>query len=206
MENIGELKAIQKVISGEKEFFEVLIRHYNPFLFKIGRTHGFNHEDTEDIMQETYIDVYKNMAQFHQQSSFKTWIYRIMINNCYRKNRKMSFGNEVDKEELEMGKTPMFTQEQITFQARMDNRELRNILEEALLEVPEDYRVVFSLRTIHGLSTKEVAEVLQISEANVKTRLSRAKELLRTILNHEQFITELFGYHKVHCNPFTEKM
>ncbi|HTO15306.1 MAG TPA: sigma-70 family RNA polymerase sigma factor [Edaphocola sp.] len=205
IENISEEEALKRILSGEKELFEKIIRKYNPLLFKIGRSYGFNHEDSEDIMQDTYIDIYKNLSQFHNHSSFKTWVFRIMLNNCYRKRGKFSYKNEFSKEEINENKSPMFTSSEPTFQETVDNKELRYLIEEALIKIPYDYRMVFTLREMNCLSTRETADTLQISESNVKVRLSRGKEMLKTILGKDLAIAELFGYTRVHCDPFTEK-
>lgn len=85
-----DLEVIQKIVAGEVELFEIIIRRYNPFLYKVGRSYNYNHEDTEDLMQETYIDTYTNLVKFENRSSFKTWIIKIMLNKCYKKQQKWS--------------------------------------------------------------------------------------------------------------------
>src|SRR6187399_1098746 len=85
---------IQNIIAGETKLYEILIRRYNPYLYKTGRSYNYDHEDTQDLMQETFINAYLNLSKFEHRSSFKTWIIKIMLNNCYQKQKKLSFKNE----------------------------------------------------------------------------------------------------------------
>src|SRR3546814_6701840 len=98
MENhnpLTETQIIERIIQGEKQLYELIIRRYNPTLYQIGRSYSYNHEDTQDLMQESFIDAYKNLHCFEGRSSFKTWIMRIMLNQCYRKRQKFSYKNEI---------------------------------------------------------------------------------------------------------------
>jgi RNA polymerase sigma-70 factor (ECF subfamily) len=81
-ENFTEAEIIGGVLDGEKALFEIIVRRFNPYLYKIGRSYNYNHEDTQDLMQETFIDAFKNLKQFEGRANFKTWIIRIMMNNC----------------------------------------------------------------------------------------------------------------------------
>ena len=79
-EKFSDLEIIGRISNGEKALYEIIVRRYNPYLYKIGRSYNYNHEDTQDLMQETLIDVYNNLLQFEGRSVFKTWIIRIMMN------------------------------------------------------------------------------------------------------------------------------
>jgi len=93
-DTISEAELVDRIREGEKALFEILIRRNNPFLYKIGMSYGYSHEDVEDLMQETFIAAYLNLEKFEGRSRFKTWITRIMLNQCYRKAQKLSFKNE----------------------------------------------------------------------------------------------------------------
>lgn len=80
---------IQEILLGNKALFQILIRRYNPVLYKTGRGYGFNHQDTEDLMQEAFINSFQSLSKFENLSSFKTWIIRIMLNLCYHKPQKI---------------------------------------------------------------------------------------------------------------------
>src|SRR5919112_1985643 len=86
---------IEKVINGDVAMFEMLIRRYNSVLYKIGRIYGFNHQDTEDLMQDTHVAAYMQLKNFQQRSSYKTWISKIMLNKCLYKLKYGYFKKEV---------------------------------------------------------------------------------------------------------------
>ncbi len=96
LEQFSDNDIIERVVNNEVPLFEVLIRRYNPYLYKVGRSYGYNHHDVEDLMQETFINAYQNLKGFNNRSSFKTWLVRIMLNNCYRKSQKACARNELE--------------------------------------------------------------------------------------------------------------
>src|SRR5215217_5830786 len=93
-DTLSEEELIKRITAGEVGLFEILIRRYNPFLYKIGMSYGYNHQDVEDLMQESFIAAYTHLDKFENRSSFKTWITRIMLNQCYHKAQKLSYKNE----------------------------------------------------------------------------------------------------------------
>ena len=205
IETYSEQAIIEQILHGEKSLYELIVRRFNPVLYKIGRSYNYNHEDTQDLMQETYIDAYKNLNDFEGRSNFKTWIIRIMLNNCFRKKEKASFKNEMSKD-LNENSTIMFSAHNKNTEEIIHNKELGYVIESALLKIPENYRLVFSLRAINSLSTAETASLLDISEANVKTRLNRAKTLLRAEMEKSYVAEELFEFNLIYCNALTENV
>lgn len=199
-EQYSDTDIITKIIQGEFRLFEILIRRYNPYLYKVGRSYNYNHEDTQDLMQETFIAVYSNLGKFENRASFKTWIIRIMLNCCFKKQQKFSFKNESAKEITDRA-IPLFSGGQYADTNKMMmNRELGIIIETALSQVPEDYRMVFSLREITGLNVSETADALNISEANVKVRLNRAKTMLRKEIEKSYSAAEIFEFNLIYCD------
>jgi RNA polymerase sigma factor (sigma-70 family) len=205
-DQFSDITIIEKILAGESGCFEILIRRYNACLYKTGRSYNYRHEDTQDLMQETFIDAYLNLSTFANRASFKTWIIKIMLHNCFRKKEKFSFKNEIAAE-LNDKSVPVFSK-----QANIDtikmvvNRELGSIIENALKKVPLDYRMVFSLREINGLNTTETADALQISESNVKVRLNRAKTMLRKEIEKIYSATDVFEFNLVYCDVITERV
>lgn len=205
-EQYTDIEVIQKILEGEFALFEILIRRNNPFLYKTGRSYNYNHEDTQDLMQDTFIDAYTHLSKFENRASFKTWIIKIMLNNCFRKQQKFSFKNEVTHE-ISDKSIPMFSNQQNTDTNKtVMNRELSLVIENALKEVPLDYRMVFSLREINGLNVIETAEVLSISEANVKVRLNRAKTMLRKEIEKTYTAKDIFEFNLIYCDAITNNV
>lgn len=199
MEQYTDIEIIQKVVSGEVELYEILIRRYNSFLYKIGRTYGFNHENTEDLMQDAYISAYCNLKKFEQRSSFKTWFTRIMLNHCYQKKHKRSFINEI-ADDLQTEKSNVMFQHSNNNEKIAVNKELGRVLEDAVRKIPEDYRLVFTLRELNGLSVAETSLAVKISESNVKVRLNRAKAMLRSEIEKMYSPQEIFEFNLVYCD------
>jgi len=201
----SETEVIEQILKGNKSLFELIIRKYNPELYKIGRAYNYNHEDTQDLMQDTFIDAYKNLAQFENRSSFKTWIIRIMLNNCFHKKQKSAFKNEISKT-INENSTPMYSKSNTDISHTVHNRHLASIIEDAVLKIPYEYRIVFSLREMNGLNVAETSDVLNISETNVKARLSRAKMMLKKEIEKKYAATELFDFNLVYCNSMVENV
>ncbi len=204
-EKFTEEEILNHILDGEKELYEIIVRQFNPVLYKVGRSYNYSHEDTEDLMQETFIDAYKNLLQFEGRSAFKTWIIRIMMNNCYRKREKPSFKNEITKD-LNDNSTPMFSNSKNGADKIYQNRELGSIIENALYKTPFDYRMVFSLREINGLNVAETASLLNISENNVKVRLNRSKAMLRKQIEKTYSATELFEFNLIYCDAIVKNV
>ncbi len=204
-EKLTEAEVITRIQSGEKSLFEIIVRRLNPYLYKVGRGYGYTHDDTQDLMQETFMDAYKNLHQFEGRSSFKTWMIRIMLNNCYRKRKKSSFKNELAMAVNDNSK-PVFTNSSNDANKVVQNHEVGHVIEEALARVPLDYRIVFSLREINGLNVSETADVLNISESNVKVRLNRSKAILRTEIEKTYSASELFELNLIYCDGMVERV
>jgi RNA polymerase sigma-70 factor (ECF subfamily) len=157
-------------------------------------------------MQETYLSVYNNLANFEGRASFKTWITRIMLNHCYHAKKKFS----VKKEEglsydLADTSVPIF-QRQYNNEKELMNKELGKILEDALENIPHDYKIVFTLRELNGFSVAETADVLNISANNVKVRLNRAKAILRTGIAEIYTPADIFEFNLVYCDEMVNRV
>ena len=205
-EATAETEIIRRIKEGETDLFEILIRKNNPFLYKIGMSYGYTHQDVEDLMQETFTAAYLNIERFKQHSSFKTWVIKIMLNQCFHKRQRLSFKNEktVDANNEEV--IPMLERQQSSdgYKKIIDS-ELSHIIGEAIIHIPFDYRVVFLLRELNGMSTAETAESLLISEANVKIRLNRARRMLRKELGAMYSPQDIFEFNLIYCDSVTNK-
>jgi RNA polymerase sigma factor (sigma-70 family) len=197
-------EVISKILEGQKELFEILIRRNNSALYKVGRSYNYNHEDTQDLMQDSFVQAFLNLSKFEMKSAFRTWLIRIMLNNCYKKKQKFSTQFETVTDVNENA-VPMFAGQQDSHKTIL-NREMINVIEDALKNVPEDYRFVFSLREITGLSVRETAEALDISESNVKVRLNRAKSMLRKEIEKTYSPEDVFEFNLVYCDAMVESV
>ncbi len=207
MIQVAEEDLIQQIIAGRMELFEILIRRNNPFLYKVGKSYGYQHQDVEDLMQETFISAFKSLASFQGRSSFKTWLIKIMLNHCYQKNHKFSFKYEkAGYKEIVDKNVPLFSGSPSDMEKRIFNQELKAVIEKAVTKIPLDYRMVFSLRELNGLSVAETAEALAISEVNVKVRLNRAKNMLRKEIEKYYSPEDIFEFNLIYCDRIVDKV
>lgn len=207
-EEMPEDLIISRILSGDTAFYELLIRRHNAYLYKIGRSYRYNHEDTEDLMQDTFIHAFINLAQFENRSTFKTWISRIMLNKCYHFGQKARVRlGQVATEEFQDDSIPLFSGK--TTKDTTDivmNKELANILETALTRIPLSYREVFVLREVNGHSVSETSDLLGISESNVKVRLMRAKAMLKSEIAKAYKPEDLFDFNLVYCDAMVHRV
>jgi len=187
-------ETVDRILKGEKYLYESLMRKYNSRMFRISMSIVDDDMEAEDIMQTAYINAYQQLGAFNKKSSFATWLTRILINESLlhkkKKQRREYIYNEQKVEELHHD-TPLKS---------LMNKELKNILEKAVLTLPEKYRLVFVMREMEEMSTNETMEVLNIGESNVKIRLTRAKEMLRNELSSQFRSQQLFDFHLTRCD------
>ena len=200
-EVLSDEKVIQKILEGETAVFEILIRRYNPVLYRIGRMYGFNHHDTEDLMQDAHVAAYMQLAAFEHRATYKTWISRIMINKCIYKQKYGYHKNEIPDEQVYETNAATIQTEQ-----NMLNRELSSVLERSLESIPVIYRSVFVLREVQGFSIAETAELLGITTVNVKVRLNRAKSLLQKQLEQFYSANEIYSFNLIYCDNIVNRV
>lgn len=208
MEHFSDLEIIEQILAGDIAQFEAIIRRYNSVLYKAGRAYRYNHHDTEDLMQETYISAYQSLSHFEGRSSFKTWILRIMLNQCYHKAQKHSFKKEVVTDNVTSTKSaPMFlaTNHSDTDKAVL-NKELSHVIESSLEKLPEAYRMTFALRELTGLNVAETAQLMNTTTTNVKARLNRAKLMLRKEVEKLYSSQDIYEFNLIYCDKIVDSV
>jgi RNA polymerase sigma factor (sigma-70 family) len=201
-----EFETIQKICSGQTGLFKGLIKKTNAVLYRTGRSYGFNHQDTQDLMQDAFIEAYLNLSKFENRSSFKTWMVKIMLNTCYHKTKKFSVKNESPENIVNEMATPVYTDQRSDTNNMVMNRELNHIIEEAMMRIPIEYRLVFLCREINGLSVAETAEALSLSESNVKVRLNRAKAMMKREIEKYYSKEDIFEFNLMYCDIMTDRV
>lgn len=197
---LADIELISRILAGEKQLFAHIVRRYNQRLFRIGMSLLGGEMEVEDAMQATYISAYEHLAGFEQRSSLGTWLVRILINECMARKKKIQRTATRYKEENMDSKPTIHTPSNI-----LQNKELGKLLENALAKLPEKYRMVFVLREIEEMSTRETGDALGIEEPNVKVRLNRAKTMLRENLNG-YFKESAYPYHLSRCDRMVERV
>lgn len=176
------VKAIQ---SGRRELFDQLVQRYEKALYNFGMKMCAEPRDAEDVIQDTFLNVYRYLGDFRFETKFKNWLYRIATSTCLKKRRRSKFAPERElslDEFLPQDEASVDRQTPAWATLPLDqvlNEELSRTLKQAIAELPEKYRLVLVLRDIEGFSTEESAQILALTTANVKVRLHRARLFLR---------------------------
>ena len=181
---MNEEQIIELAKNGNDKAMAELVKNYEKtiynFAFKICR----NPDRAENITQETFLSMVKSLTQFDGKSKLSTWLYRIVSNHClmeYRKNRHEVVS--IDEDEDGFYDNNFAANWQLEPQNVLENGELKQILDEAITKLSPEYRVVFLLRDVEGLSTEETGKITELSVPAVKSRLHRARAFLRKELN-----------------------
>jgi RNA polymerase sigma-70 factor (ECF subfamily) len=186
-ETNDDLDLVHASKNGDVAAFEQLVKRYDRKLLRIAQSVTHNREDSQDVVQETFLKVYQHLAEFRGNSQFSTWLIRITLNQSLMKLRKQRRTREVSLDEDFGTDEDVLPQEVIDWAPNAEElysvSELRNILLKTIEELRPILRAVFVLQDLEGLSTEQTAEVLNLSQSAVKSRLWRARLELRERLN-----------------------
>jgi RNA polymerase sigma-70 factor (ECF subfamily) len=180
-----DFELIRQINSGHFDLFQELVKRYENKLYNFSLRLCRDPSDAEDMVQETLLNVFRYLKDFRYETKFKNWLYRIATSTCIKKRRKSKFAPERElsldefwpNEEAEFpDQIPNWALEPLE---KLLNDELANTIQEAILSLPDKYRLVIVLRDMEGFSTSETSQILNISETNVKVRLHRARLFLR---------------------------
>src|SRR5262245_37575523 len=181
--SLTDAEIVERAQAGEQALFEILMRRHNQRVYRAARAVVKDERDVEDVMQQAYINAFTHLHQFDKRSQFSTWLTRIALNEAFGRRRKLhveslaraaSGVDEYPGAFMESIPSPQPDPERQAYA-----QELRHVLEEAVDALPDAYRTVFMLRDIEGLSTSETGEGLGLGEEAVKTRLHRARAMIR---------------------------
>jgi RNA polymerase sigma-70 factor, ECF subfamily len=171
--HLSDEDVVARVRAGERGLFEIVMRRYNQRIYRAVRAITGNDGEAEDVMQDAYVRAYTHLDQYAGRASFATWLTRIAVHEALARRRRGE--RFVDLDDV----MPTLVSPGRGPEQRATDRELGATLQEAIDELPPGFRTVFVLREAEGLSTAETAECLGIPPETVKTRLHRARSLLR---------------------------
>ena len=189
---------VRRVVAGDSMLFEILMRRHNQRVYRAVRAILGSDDEVEDVMQQAYLNAYRHLHQFAGGAQFSTWLTRIAVNEALARRRKRSTDVALDDDNpLHLAVSNAPDPETEAFAS-----ELRAVLEKEIAALPESFRVVLMLRNVEGLSTTETAACLGISEDLVKTRLHRARTMLRENLDRRTGVTleSLFAFGNARCD------
>jgi RNA polymerase sigma-70 factor (ECF subfamily) len=204
---LTDAEVVERVRAGDRALFEILMRRHNVRLYRAARAVLKNEHDVEDVMQQAYINAFTHLHQFEERSQFSTWLIRIGLNEAFARRRKVQAaesreerGSHVSDDRQEVIDAVASMQPDPERQAYA--RELHRVLEDAVDALPDTYRTVFMLRDVEGLSTSETGEGLGLGEEAVKTRLHRARAMIRRAVTARigSVASGAFQFHAPRCD------
>ncbi len=208
--SLGERELVERAKNGEPSAFRVIMERNNRRLYRVARAVMKDDIEAEDVVQETYLRAFSNLSKFRGEASLTTWLTRIALNEALGLKRKQRVTVT-----LESVETAQKTSAQIIRFPAMNTetdpersaaqREIRKLLERAVDALPEPFRLVFVMRDVEGMSIEETASRVGIRPETVKTRLHRARQLLRRSLDGQLASTlkDAFPFAGARCARIT---
>jgi len=201
-----------RVAAGDRQAFERLMRRHNRRLYRLARATLRDGTEAEDALQEAYLAAYRSIGSYRGEAALSTWLSRLVINECLGRLRRekrrdnivpMRGSDALEAEEF----VPMDAGKHAPDEAMM-RAEMRALIERRLDQLPEEFRVVFVLRSVEELSVEETAQCLGIPEATVRSRHFRARSLLREALAQDIDLAErdVFAFGGAHCDRIVSQV
>ena len=206
---IGEVEIITRILSGEKELYEILVRRNNQKLYRVIRSYMKDEAEIEDIMQDTYVKGFTKLYQFKLESTFSTWLIRIGINESLarlRQKGKLFHLNQYSDDFKSNTILEIPDSKQLNPQDKMIRQEAKQILENAIDSLDAKYKTVYMMREVEEMSIKEIAAALDLTVSNVKVRLHRSKEMLKEKLYEVANDKNIFEFGFSRCDRITENV
>lgn len=181
-DTLTDKSLVEKLTKGDDSAFLELVSRYTQKAHNLAMRITRNAEDAEEVLQDVFVTVYRKIDKFEGKSAFSSWLYRITANTAFMKLRKRKQTVAVSLEDIQ----PSVKESWVSDRSDLSDinvicskHQLRDQLEAAIGKLPEEYRVIFVLRDIDGLSNQEVGEILNLSVPAVKSRLHRSRLMLR---------------------------
>ncbi|MCG0240062.1 MAG: sigma-70 family RNA polymerase sigma factor [Firmicutes bacterium] len=184
-----EAKLVERARQGDVDAFEALIIQYERKVYNLAYRLTGNPEDASDLAQEAFVRVYQSLGDFRGDSSFATWLYRIVANACRdelrRRQRQRTVSLEVTVENEDGEMVRQYADEGEGPDQTLERVELQRLVRETLATLDEDHRQILILRDFQDLSYQDIADLLNLSLGTVKSRINRARHALKVKLARE---------------------
>lgn len=178
-----DLPLLDRVLAGDAQAFEDLVQRHKRRVYRVTIAITGNQEDAEEAMQDTFLKSYRHLGEFKRESKFSTWLTRIAINEALQTRRRHRTTESLDEPVMtDEGVMPKQLEDWQDPERIYAKEEIRKIVEQAIQSLPATYREAFVLRDVEGLSTEEAAEALRLSIPALKSRILRARLMMREAL------------------------
>ena len=208
---IGDGELVRRALAGDEPAIRAILKANNRRLFRIARGILRDDSEAEDVVQETYVRALTHLGGFRGDSSLSTWLSRIAMNEALGRLRRQKPGvewSELEQSAPQAQIIPFPLASSDDPEKTMAQREIRDVVEHAIDELPEPFRLVFITRVIEGMNVEETAEILGLKPETVKTRLHRARNLLRDNVERKigPVVMEAFPFAGRRCEQLAEKV
>lgn len=188
-EDASEQRLLERMRADDQRAFEEVVRRYGPRMLAVARRFLEHEQDAQDAVQDAFMSAFRSIDRFQGDAKLATWLHRIVVNAALMKLRKKQRRSETSIDDL----LPSFTSDGHLQSSRGDwaihedeaieNQETRDLIRKCIHALPEPHRTILLLRDIEEMNTEETAKLLEISPGAVKTRLHRARQALRTLMD-----------------------
>ena len=185
-----ETRLAKMARDGDRRAFEELVNLYKDKIFHLSYRILGNVQEAEDIVQETFLRVFRNLHRYDENQKFSTWIYRIATNQCIDRIRKRKHNYSLDAEIMDGEGSDWYSMlpaYEETPESKLLVAETKQEIQKAIYALPAKYKTVIILRYLHDLSLQEISEVTEMPITTIKTRVHRGREYLRKYLNLDNF-------------------
>jgi RNA polymerase sigma-70 factor (ECF subfamily) len=211
LDALGDTELVDLACRKVAGAFRVIMQRHNRRLYRIARAVMRSDSEAEDIVQEAYVRAFSNLAEFRGDASLATWLSRIVLNEALgriRRHRPTADLTALENQPPSRGEIIPFplASPQLDPERTMAQRQIQVLLEQAIDKLPDDFRIVLVARVIEEMSIEETAALFGLRTATVKTRLHRARKLLRDALEKQvgPVLTDAFPFDGARCSRMTE--
>lgn len=208
-DHLADRELVRRALANDPEAFRTIMRRYNQRLFRIARAVVRNDGIAEDVVQEAYLRAFEHLETFRGEASLATWLHRVVLNEALGRLRKSSTRREVplaaEPASADILPFPNMTSSDDP-ERTLAQRQILRLVEEATDALPEAFRLVFTARVIEAMSVEETAVLLGIKPETVRSRLHRARQLLRQQIDRKvgPVLLNAFPFAGRRCERLTE--
>jgi RNA polymerase sigma-70 factor (ECF subfamily) len=210
----ADSELLHRAQQGDAAAFAALIRRHDKNLYRVARSVVTDDQEAEDAVQETYVRAFAGLRDFRAAASLRTWLTRIVLNEAMRLRRRRRSMLDLDVLHAAQERTPRpihsssLTAREPDPERAAAQAQIRKILEDEIDKLPAAFRIIFVLRDVEEISTKETAKLLGLREETVKTRLHRARRMLRESLGGDLAVAlkGIFPFERPRCDALVQRL
>jgi RNA polymerase sigma-70 factor, ECF subfamily len=211
MDRVTDIELLERARQGRADAFSALVRRHDRYLYRVARSMR-DHQEAEDVVQQTYLNAFTKIVDFRGEANLRTWLTRIALNEAlWRKRRQrlhVALGEIDTAQERVRSQIYLSPMTQATPEGEAARSQIRQILESAIDDLPPAFRTVLVMRDVEEATVEETAKILGIKAETVRTRLHRARNMLRDRLG-EQFaavLKDVFPFERPRCDALVSRL